>query len=84
MQNLIKIFHMVQEVCSFLLTDHRRMDRRINSHSNYSADPRVVKSTLLDKRNCCSLSGFILICIYLLFLYIYTIFIEGGPISFGS
>ena len=58
----------------------------INSHSNYSADPRIVQSTLLDQCNCCSLSGFILICIYLFifFLSIYTIFIEGDPICFGS
>ena len=39
MQNVIKICHVVQELWVFSLTANRRTD----SHSDYSADPRVIQ-----------------------------------------
>ena len=38
--HLIKIYHVVQELRAFTLTDHERTD----SHIEYSADTRVVQS----------------------------------------
>ena len=41
MQNLIKIYHVVQELQVFSLTDHGRTD----FHSDYSAHLRVMQFT---------------------------------------
>ena len=50
MHNLIKIYHVVQELYEhFTLTDHGRTDGRTDSHSNSSADPRVVQYTMRFK-----------------------------------
>ena len=43
MQNFVKISHAVQELYAFLLTDNGRTD----SHCDYSANLRVVQSTLI-------------------------------------
>ena len=48
MQNLIQISHKVQELRGFSLTGN---DERTDSHSDYSADPRVVQyfCSVIDK-----------------------------------
>ena len=47
MQNVIKIYHVVQELSPFSPTANGRMDiwvdGRMGSHSDYSADPMVVQ-----------------------------------------
>ena len=43
MQNDIEIYHVVQDLRTFLLTGYRRKDRQTNSHSDYSADLKVVQ-----------------------------------------
>ena len=43
MQNVIKVYHVVQELLTFPLTGSRWTDGRTDSHSNYGADPRVVQ-----------------------------------------
>ena len=48
MQNLIEIYHVVHELYAFLLTDHGCT----NSHSNYSADSRVLQEYSADKGSC--------------------------------
>ena len=47
MHTLIKIYHVVQEVFAFSLSDHGRTD----SHSDYSAHLRVVQYCLAFKQN---------------------------------
>ena len=42
MQNLIKIYHMIQEVRAFSLTSNGQTGRQTDSHSDYSAHLRVV------------------------------------------
>ena len=46
MQNLIQIYHLVQELLAFSLTDHQRTD----SHSDYSADPMILQDYSADPR----------------------------------
>ena len=48
MQNVIKIYHVVQELCTFSLTANGRTDRRMDSHSDYSGDPMAVQSSYLE------------------------------------
>ena len=43
MQNLIKIYDVVEELWAFSLTANIWTDGRMDSHSDYSADPRVVQ-----------------------------------------
>ena len=43
MQNLIKIYHVVQELLAFSLNVNRRTYRQTDSHSDYSAHLRVVQ-----------------------------------------
>ena len=45
-EKMIKIYHVVQELCVFSLTDHRQTD----SNCNYSADPRVLQYCSADQR----------------------------------
>ena len=42
-QNVMKTYHVAQELREFSLTDHGRVDGRMDSHRGYSADPRVVQ-----------------------------------------
>ena len=46
MEKKIKIYHVVQELCAFLRTDHGQTD----SHSDYNADPGVLQYYSADQR----------------------------------
>ena len=43
MQNVIKIYHVVQELLTFSLTGNGQTDGQMDSYSDYNADPRVVQ-----------------------------------------
>ena len=45
--NVIKIYHVIQEFLTFLRAANRLTDGRTDSHSDYSADPRVVQITII-------------------------------------
>ena len=59
MKNVIKIHHVIQELWAFSLTDHGGTD----SHSAYSADPRLVLSPKTYFNPLCT-NGFFLLARY--------------------
>ena len=47
--NVIKIYHVGQELCTFSLAGNGSWDGTMDLHSDKSADPRVMQPSLLSK-----------------------------------
>ena len=47
--NVIKIYNVGQELCTFSLTSNGSRDGPMDLHSDYNADPRVMQPSLLSK-----------------------------------
>ena len=49
--NVIKIYHVGQEFCTFLLAGNGSRDGPMDLHSDYSADKRVMQPSLSSNHN---------------------------------